>query len=190
MTAKGAIEKVRIFYRRYRRMPSYQEMCKLFGYKSKQGVARLVEKMIKTNLLEKDAKGFLTIKNALLSLPLLGSIRTEHPQHEKKRLIEAHTFDDYLVDRPESSCLLKVTGDSMEQAGINKGDIVIVDKSRRPKENDIVVANIEEEFTLKYLQKIKGKYFLVGANPKYDDIYPKQSLTIEGVVVSLVRKYR
>jgi repressor LexA len=190
MKIEEALNKIRKFHRRYRRIPSYQEMCKLLDYSSKQGVARLVEKLVKSGFLEKDNKGRLSLKRTFLPLPLLSTIKAGYPEPAEEQLIDTMTFDDYLVDNPEDSYLLKVTGDSMINANIQENDVVIVDKKKRPREGDVVVGFIDNEFTLKYLQKKNGKICLVPANPKYPTIYPKNSLTIEGVVVSIIRKYR
>lgn len=78
----------------------------------------------------------------------------------------------------------------MKDVGIYEGDVVVVDKKRKPKMGDIVVAYIDNGFTLKYLQRENGKICLVPANSKYAKIYPKDNLTVEGVVVSSMRKYR
>ncbi len=63
------------------------------------------------------------------------------------------------------------------------------DKKREPKEKDIVAALIDNEWTLKYFHNQKGTVYLSAANPKYPDMYPKESLDIGGVVVSVIRKY-
>jgi SOS-response transcriptional repressor LexA len=77
----------------------------------------------------------------------------------------------------------------MIEAGINEGDIVIVDQKREIGKGDIVAACVDGEWTVKYLKKQDGKIFLVPANSKYPVIYPQQSLEIGGVVVSVMRKY-
>jgi len=69
-------------------------------------------------------------------------------------------LDTYLIPRPESTLMVKVQGDSMIEAGINTGDIVIVDKGMNAKVDDIVIAEIDKEYTLKYLKKDKTGYFL------------------------------
>jgi SOS-response transcriptional repressor LexA len=86
--------------------------------------------------------------------------------------------------------MLKVSGDSMIEAGIMPNDFVIVDKSQKPKNKDIVIAQVDGQWTMKYLIKEKEKYTLMPANPKYKPIHPKSELYIAGVVVSVVRKYR
>jgi len=78
----------------------------------------------------------------------------------------------------------------MIEAGINTGDIVIVDKGMSAKVDDIVIAEIDKEYTLKYLKKDKQGYFLWTWNQKYPDFHPREELKIFGVVVGVVRKYQ
>jgi hypothetical protein len=66
-------------------------------------------------------------------------------------------IDTYLISHPESTIMIKVSGDSMIEAGIHTGDIVIVDKGMNAKVDDIVVAEVDREFTLKYLKKDKQR---------------------------------
>lgn len=66
----------------------------------------------------------------------------------------------------------------MEGVGLCEGDIIIVDKRKEPKEDDIVVANVDDQFTLKYFRKIDGKFCLVPGNTECKIIYPNDSLTI------------
>ena len=190
MNVETTLKKIRHFHYRYRRMPSYQEMCKLFGFASKKASFDLAKKLILLGIIEKATNGRLKLKPQFLPLPVLGIIKAGSPTDAEEQVIGEVTFDDYLVDRPEDSYLLKVSGDSMKDAGIYEGDVVVVDKKRKPKMGDIVVAYIDNEFTLKYLQSENGKICLVPANTKYAKIYPKENLTIEGVIVSSMRKYR
>lgn len=184
-----AAKKIRRFFRKQRRMPSYQEICKIFSYSSKRSAFLLVGKLVKAGLLHKNSKGHISLAKTILPLPVLGLVKAGHPVPAEEQLIDELTFDDYLVNHPEYSYLLRVSGDSMVEAGINEGDIVIVDKQKRPKLKDIVVAYIDNEFTLKYFQEKDGKICLVPANPKYPTIYPKENLSIQGVVISVIRKY-
>ena len=85
--------------------------------------------------------------------------------------------------------MLKVRGDSMVGAGIIEGDLVVLDKSLRPKRSDIIAAYIDEEWTLKYYFDTNGKIFLKAANAKYQDIVPKRKLEIGGVVIKVIREY-
>jgi len=77
----------------------------------------------------------------------------------------------------------------MIDAGIHTGDIVIVDKGIHAKVDDIVVAEVDREFTLKYLKKDKRGHYLHAGNSKYPDFYPKEELKVFWVVTGVVRKY-
>lgn len=76
----------------------------------------------------------------------------------------------FLVSNPASTFLLRVQGDSMIGAGIYPSDIIIVDKSRTPRNRDAIVAVLNGEFTIKRLIKEKNRYFLQAENPDYKRI--------------------
>ena len=78
----------------------------------------------------------------------------------------------------------------MSEAGILPGDMVIVDKGQVPKSGDIVIAEVDGEWTMKYLDKSGDGVTLMPANPKFKPIKPKKELKIAGVVTAVVRKYR
>ena len=180
-------KKIRKFYRTNRRMPTHKELCMLFGYATKASSQYLVRKLVEAGLVEKDSSGKLVPKK--LFLPQLGYIQAGHPVMVDEAVAAVFSLDEYLVDQPETSFVLTVSGDSMINAGIHPGDVVVEDTAKRPKMGDIVVANVDNEFTLKYLKMKNGRTYLVAGNPKYKPIHPRQNLTINGVVVSVARKY-
>ena len=78
----------------------------------------------------------------------------------------------------------------MSEAGILPGDMVVVDKRQTPKSGDIVIAEVDGQWTMKYLKKRGESVALIPANPKYKPIRPKNELKIGGVVAAVVRKYK
>lgn len=99
-------------------------------------------------------------------------------------------LNDYLIDNKTATYFIRVKGDSMEGAGIFSGDILIVDRSKPITSGKIVVACVENSFTVKRLL-IKGeKIFLVAQNPKYPPIAVNKSLGFEvfGVVTYNIHK--
>ena len=104
-------------------------------------------------------------------------------------MVDVMDFDEYLTPNKESSYVLKVKGDSMIEAGIHPGDLVIVERKPTYKIGQIVIASIEGEYTMKYLRKKNESYYLEPANSAYKPIYPKGNLNIEAVVTAIVRKY-
>jgi repressor LexA len=103
---------------------------------------------------------------------------------------ELFVIDDLLIDTPSRTTLIPVKGDSMMDAGIHNGDVAVVEKRPTANIGDIVVAIVDDEFTLKTLDRERGKFILRPANPAYPVIRPQGTLEIFGVMVGLVRKYR
>ena len=177
------------FFRQNRRMPSFSEMVDLLGVRSKSVVNFWIEKLVEARILEKDGKGHLSFTKQALAIPRVGSVQAGFPSPEEELLSDAISMDEYLIARPDASFLLQVSGDSMTGAGIMEGDLVIIEKGRAPKTGDIVVAEVDGEWTMKYFQKQGRQVVLVAANPRYPDIRPRSELRLGGVVTAVVRKY-
>ena len=101
---------------------------------------------------------------------------------------DAVTLDDYLIERPSQTVLVRVKGDSMMDAGIFEGDLVVVEKRAAAQRGDIVVAIVDNQFTLKRLELEDGRFVLKPENKAYPVIRPEGALEIFGVMVGLVRK--
>jgi SOS regulatory protein LexA len=188
-TIKTVEKIIAAFFRENRRMPTYAEMIDLLGVRSKSVVHFWIKKLLMEGLLEKDSHGFLKPSRSSLSLPVIGSVAAGFPSPAEEELRDIISFDEYLVTRPESSFLLKVSGDSMTGEGIMEGDLVIVERGRDAKNGDIVVAEVDGEWTLKYFRKEGKNVILEAANPKYQPIRPKSELRLGGVVTAVIRKY-
>jgi repressor LexA len=182
-------EKLHSFYRRERRMPTYAEMAKLWGYKSKNAVARLVEKFVDAGLVAKDHLGRLVPTKALGEVPMLGSVKAGIPSATEEQVLDTVSLDELLLSKPESAYILKVDGDSMIDAHIAPGDLVVAEKKTHAKDGEIVIAEVDGEWTMKYYRERGTKVWLEAANEKYDDIYPTESLRVAAVVRGVIRKY-
>ena len=183
------IEVISRFFRNNKRLPSYAEMMSLFGFSSKNAVFRLVGRLVAEGYLEKDSQGRLAPLHGRLGLPLLGYVQAGFPSPAEEELVDTLSLDDYLIERPASSFLLKVTGDSMIGAGINEGDLAIIEKGREAKNGEVVLAEVDGDWTLKYYEKRGRGIRLIAANKKYPPIIPKQELKIGGILKAIVRKY-
>lgn len=183
------LDSLRSYYYKRKRLPSYSEMLKIFGFASKKAVFDIVHKFIEEGFL-KQYKKKLSPTSKFFALPLLGTVKAGYPilTEENRSYL---TLDEYLIEKPMSSFLLKVSGDSLFDIGIFDEDIVIVEKNKEAKPGDIVLAEIDGEWTLKILRKdkIKNWLFLEAANPAYRPLIPKHSLKIFGVVKASVRKF-
>lgn len=181
--------KISDFYHSTKRMPTYSEMMKLFGFKSKNAVARVVEKMIDAGLVAKDSLGRLVPDRVLGEVPILGTVKAGFPALAEETLLDSVSLEDLLISKKGETYMLEVDGDSMIDAHIEKGDLVIAERSDKAKEGDIVIAEVDGEFTMKYFRTKGGKPWLEAANKNYDPIYPEYDLKICAIVRGVIRKY-
>ena len=188
-TIRTVEKSIAAFFRDNRRMPTYSEMIDLLGVKSKSVVHFWINKLLAKGLLEKDSRGFLKPTRRSLALPMVGDVAAGFPSPAEEELRDVISFDEYLITRPGSSFILTVSGDSMTGAGIMEGDLVIVERDREPLNGDIVIAEVDGEWTIKYFRKEGRNIILEAANPKYKTIRPKSELRLGGVVTAVIRKY-
>ena len=184
------IRKIARFYNQKGRMPSFSEIAEMTGFRSKNAVYKLVNNLEKLKVLERDDKGRLIALSIAAPVKLLGTVEAGFPSPAEEELADNLSLNDLLIQNPEATFLLKVSGDSMSAAGILPGDMVLVDKGEQAKNGDIVIAEVDGEWTMKYLKKQGENVVLMPANPKYQPIRPKKELKIAGVVTAVVRKYR
>ncbi len=170
-------------------MPSYSEIAKLTSVKSKNAVFKMIERLNTLGLISKDETGRLIPGENFNGVRLLGYVEAGFPSPAEEELSDTMTMDEYLIKNKEATFMLKVKGDSMIEAGIMPGDMVLVERGASAKDGDIVIAEIDHGWTMKYLKIRNGTSILVPANAKYLPIIPKESLNIEAVVKAVIRKY-
>lgn len=187
---KTYLTKLRTFYDRKRRMPTYVEFMKLTGFRSKNAVHKLIDRLIKAGYLEKDQNGHIAPTRAFSAIAVLGTVEAGFPSPAEEELIDTMTMDEYLIKNKDATYMLEVSGLSMIDAGIMPGDMVLVERGREPKDGDIVIAEVDHAWTMKYLRKKGKKIYLDPANKKFKRIEPKDDLRIAAVVISVVRKYK
>ncbi len=203
---KKLSEKVYEFYETKHRMPSFQELTNIFTVSSKDTVARIVEDLVNLEFIDKDKNGKLlpkferfksqnyrpkkTLSQKVFSLKMLGLVEAGFPSFVDAEDLETISLEDWLVGDKNATFILKVKGESMIEAGIMDGDYVIVERGREPKSGDVVLANVDSGWTLKYYKKDRQGVYLEPANKKFKIIRPKQDLEIPAVVVSVIRKYK
>ncbi len=170
-------------------MPSYAELAKTLGFTSKNAAFKTVSKLIDQGFIRKDSRGHLLPSSIFNEIPLLGTVQAGWPSPAEEEIPDTISLDEYLIRDKNATYLFKVKGDSMIDAGIMDGDMALVERGRIPKDGDIVLAEIDREWTLKYFRKRGGRVYLEPANKKYKAIYPKEELRIPAVLVSVVRKY-
>ena len=180
--------KLKDFYKDNKRMPTYSEMMKLFNFKSKNAIARIVEKLIDAGLVAKDHLGRLIPSENFGEIPRLGFVKAGIPS-DVEELQDTINLDDFLIGNKALTYMLEVDGDSMIDAHIEKGDTILVEKTNQAKDGEIVIAEVDGEFTLKYFRRDGAKVWLEPANKNFKPIYPTQSLNVIAKLKAVSRKY-
>lgn len=130
-----------------------------------------------------------------LSLALAPNIKAGFPSPADDYLRDSLDFNCDLIKNPEATFYGRVSGDSMRDAGINEGDIAVIDRSLQPADGDVIVAYVNEEFTIKYLDlthKEEGYIELQPANPDYSPIRidSTDNFRVWGVVVWTIKQWK
>jgi repressor LexA len=178
------------YYTRHRAFPSYSSIGSLLGLRSKSSVAALVARLKLGGFIDSTPDRRLAPTRRFFERPLAEApVHAGLPNPVDDAPADALTIDDYLIDRPSLTVLVRVKGDSMSEAGILEGDLVVIEKRSSARRGEIVIAIVDNQFTLKRLDLERGKFILRPENKAYPVIRPEGALEIFGVMVGLVRKY-
>ncbi len=106
--------------------------------------------------------------------------------------VKRHDLNELLITHPAATFMWRVSGLSMMEAGIFDGDVLVVNRALTPNHKDIVVAQVDGEFTVKYLHKRADRVKLVPANPTFPTITFRegQQLIVVGVVTATIKRFR
>ncbi|MFB6181577.1 MAG: LexA family protein [Candidatus Magasanikbacteria bacterium] len=179
------------FYDQNNYLPTYEKLKDLWGVSSRSTVHNYLQKFIEAGLVKKTEGGRLVPTDKMKQARYVGTIRAGFPGSADQEQENTMDLDEYLIEDPTSTFMLEVVSNSMEQEGIKQGDLVLVDRGKEPKIGDVVVARLDNEWTLKYFKQDGDRHYLGAASEDHEDIYPDpgQELKIGGVVTSVVRKY-
>ena len=118
-----------------------------------------------------------------------GSVKAGFPSQADDYIEKPLDFNEYLVRHPAATFCVKVSGDSMINAGIFPNDILVVDRALNAVNNSIVIAVVNAEFTVKRIQFNNGKISLLPENPAYNPIYiDNENFEVWGVVTYVIHK--
>lgn len=184
------LAKLQGYYARHRVLPSYAGVGALVGLSSKASVAEMVLRLKAEGFLESTPDRRLKPGRRFFERHVAESVQAGLPTPAADIVPDTLTIDDYLVSKPSKTVLIKVRGDSMVDAGIHERDVVVVEKRASANVGDIVVAILDNEFTLKRFDREKDRVVLRPENRAYPVIRPRGDFEIFGVVVGLFRKYR
>ena len=184
--------KIIAFHADHKRMPTYSEMAELFGFKSKNAVYRLVQKLLDAGTVAKDSMGRLIPTTMFSEIPVLGSVKAGLPSPTDVIDDDTINLNDFLIRKRGETYMITVDGDSMIDAHIANGDLVIAERSATARDGQIVIADVDGECTMKYFRQDKNnpnKVWLEPANKHFKNIYPENGMEIVAIVRGVVRKY-
>ena len=177
--------------------PSISEIAKSLRVKSKNAVAKLLRVLEAKGYIRRSSKARgIEVLNpegepmglGTISLPLIGRITAGLPMLAEEQIEDWLNLPASLIRGRKDAFLLKVQGMSMKDAGILNGDLVIVKQQKIADINDIVVALLEDEATVKRLVKQDNKFYLKAENKEYPNIYPEHEWSIQGKVIGVIRR--
>lgn len=171
--------------------PSVREIAEAVNLKSTSSVQHHINNLIEKGLLDKRNRQSRSISSTeplstLNFIPIIGQISAGTPLLAEENRIGEIPYPEEKYNKDLFA--LKISGDSMIEAGIFDGDVVVVDKNKTPKNGDIGAFMVyENEATVKYLDTISGKKYLIPANKNYENLLVDENVEPIGKVVSLFR---
>ena len=147
--------------------------------------------MFKKMYKNKNLDLFKSIKNKQILTPIfLDSVSAGFPSPATDYMENKLDLNEYLIKHPAATFIVKAKGSSMTDARILSGDLLIVDRSISPKSDDIVIASIFGDLTVKKLKKKQNSFFLLSANSDYPSIEVKEEMEcfIWGVITYIIHE--
>jgi SOS-response transcriptional repressors (RecA-mediated autopeptidases) len=184
--------KLQDYYAQERIIPSTTQLSVLWNGKARSWTHQIVQRLKEEGFLENGPGGRLRPGPRFFERTVGHRIRAGLPQEAFDVQPELLRIDDYLIEKPSQTILFPVKGDSMIDLGILEGDMVVIERSDSASPGQVVLAIVDNEFTLKVLARDKEGYYLEACNNRqsgdYPPIRPEQKLEIYGFYVGLFRK--
>ncbi len=169
-------------------LPSFEKIASEFGFKHKNSVWQYFNKLKEFGLIEEKNGSFVINPSCFGAVLFTTSVRAGFASVAEDSIEKRISLDaNFDLDNP-STFVFNVSGDSMVNAGIFDGDKVVVKKTPNAKDGDIVLAFIDNGYTLKTYRQKDGKIWLQPENPEYPILEPKEVLTIFGIATGVVRQ--
>ena len=184
--------------------PTLEELREDLGMGSKNAVLSHLAALVKKGYIERSSKArdIRVLKRAdrerafdrnleighEIEMPLIGTVAAGTPMLTEENIERFIYVPNYLVQSKQPCFALRVHGDSMQNAGIHDGDLVIVQSTQLANNGDIVVALIGNEVTVKRLILKDKQRYLKAENPAFSDIHPDEPWSLQGKVLALIRE--
>ena len=186
------------FFNRHGFAPSIRELGKALKIASPRGVQKHLETLEQKGYIHRSDTArsirifptlFSTLSQHVTNLPLLGTVAAGKPLYAEENIEEIIPIAQSVFGNIHEGFLLKVKGDSMIEANIAPGDLVVIKPQATAQNGDIVVAVLGEEITLKRFYKEKNHILLKPANKNYEAMRVDSDFKIAGKVIGLIRNY-
>jgi repressor LexA len=177
--------------------PSMSEIANQLRLKSKNAVSKLLNTLEEKGYIKRSgkARGIEVLNpegeplgRGMMSVPLIGRVTAGLPMLAEEQIEDWLNLPASLIKGRKDVFLLRVQGMSMKDAGILNQDLVIVKQQKIADINDIVVALLDDEATVKRLVKKEGRFYLKAENKEYPNIYPEHEWSIQGKVIGVIRR--
>jgi SOS regulatory protein LexA len=183
------LAKLQDYYATHGVLPSYARIGELVGLRSKSSVSAMISRLSEAGFIQHTPDRRLAPTEEFFARPVVDTVRAGLPQAANDPGISGFAIDSYLIQKPSRTVLMQVKGDSMTDAGLMEGDHLVVDRGTSATVGDIVVAIVDNQFTVKYLAKDARGFHLRPGNIAYPVIRPEGQLEIYGVVAGSFRRY-
>lgn len=189
---KTHLRRLRDTYARMGCLPPYSHLAKALGFKTKNAVFKLAQRLIASGHLSKSPIGRLAPGPHFFTLDISDDeVRAGFgAQGNATGLMQAQALEQLLVTKPSKTVLVRVRGDSMVDAGVFSGDVAVVETSLSALQGDIVVAEIDGGYTIKEFRMENGQSRLVPYGLGLEPTTPRETLNIVGIVRGVVRSYK
>jgi len=187
-------EKQKLFFEKLKKLygkdpiPSFEKIAHDFDFNHKNSVWQYFNKLKEAGLIKCVDNRFYINPEEFGAILYSSPVKAGFPSPAEDYIEKRVSLDqDFKLDSPETF-VFKVSGDSMSGIGIYEDDMVIIKKQSSANSGDIVLANVDGDFTLKTFKKERNEVWLVPQNPNYPIIKPVSELLIFGIVTGVVRK--
>ena len=192
-----AIRQIRNSLMHRGRMPSVREMMTSLGYRSPRSASVLMKKLMSKRILRRKPNGSYqlvdnlhddTMRAQTVDIPLVGTVACGTPVLAEENIEGMIPVSTKLAKSPHRYFLLKAEGDSMNEKGINDGDLVLVRQQLTAHNGDMIVALVDDEATIKEFYRLGDIIILKpkSTNKQHKPIVLTKDFQIQGVVVTAI----
>lgn len=189
-----ALQHIRNHFNTYAKMPSVRQLMEMMGYQSPRSGSQMFERLEQKGILEKQDNGKFAFSvhasdiapaNETVDVPLVGTTSCGGPMFAEENIEDYYRISTRLAPFHYKHFFLRVRGDSMNQKGINPGDLVLIRQQDHAKNGDLVLALIDDEATIKQYEARDGVVLLrpCSNNPIHKPIILTEDFRIQGIVI-------